>query len=194
MCTSRLPGAVCASLLFRFISSSYAVIFIILQPFLTCLPSALRHRPAGSGWHGQNKQVDNHSRFQGESIMKQAASLVVGALCAALTMPVIADSLSGDEIRTTFSGKTAVGDHLKKGMGVRSFHANDGSYRSVLSDGTVRTGKWWVDVNELCVNLDGKDNCNLVESDTGGGYMKVDPKKGKAVVHFKTLENGDTTQ
>jgi len=127
--------------------------------------------------------------------MKKITALIAGAIFAVLAVPVIAGSLSGDEIKSTFSGKTAVGDHLKKGMGVKSFHASDGSYKSVLSDGTVRTGKWWVDGDKLCVkfNGEGKDMCRLIESDGSGGYKKINPKKGKAVVYFKSLEGGDKT-
>ena len=90
----------------------------------------------------------------------------------------------------------AVGDHLKKGMGVKSFHAADGSYKRLLSDGSVTTGKWWVEGDNLCVKFDGdgKDRCRQIESDGGTGYKKIHPKKGKAVVHFKNLEEGDMTQ
>ena len=125
--------------------------------------------------------------------MKINTSLIAGVLCTVPALPVIAGSLSGDEIKSAFSGKTAVGEHLKKGMGVKSFHASDGTYKSVLSDGTVRTGKWWVDGDKLCVkfNGEGKDMCRLIESDGSGGYKKIVPRKGKAVVHFKSLEDGD---
>jgi len=128
--------------------------------------------------------------------MKQFTSLVVAIIFTVLTLPVMADSLSGDDIKSAFSGKTAVGDHLKKGLGVKSFHASDGSYRSVLSDGTVRTGKWWVDGDNLCLKYEGegKDRCRLIESDGADGYKKIHPKKGKAVVHFKSLEDGNVTQ
>jgi hypothetical protein len=40
----------------------------------------------------------------------------------------------------------------------------------------------------------GKDKCRYIESDGKGGYKKIAPKKGKAVVHFKSLEDGDKTQ
>ena len=125
--------------------------------------------------------------------MKINTSLIAGVLCTVLALPVIAGSLSDDEIKSAFSGKTAVGEHLKKGMGVKSFHASDGAYKSVLSDGTVRTGKWWVDGGTLCIKFDGegKDICRLIESDGSGGYKKIVPRKGKAVVHFKRLEDGD---
>jgi len=128
--------------------------------------------------------------------MIKTTSLIAGVLCAVFAIPTIAGSLSGDEIKSAFSGKTASGDHLKKNMGVKSFHATDGSYKSILSDGTVRTGKWWVDGDNLCLRFDGegKDRCRLIESDGGDGYKKIHPKKGKAVVHFKSLEDGDKTQ
>ena len=128
--------------------------------------------------------------------MRKTTTLFSAAVCALLTMPLMAGSLSGDEIKSAFSGKTASGDHLKKSLGVKSFHATDGSYKSVLSDGTVRTGKWWIDGDNLCVKFDGegKDRCRLIESDDADGYKKIHPKKGKAVVHFKSLEDGDKTQ
>ena len=127
--------------------------------------------------------------------MKKTSSLIAGVICTAMALPIIAGSLSGDEIKNAFTGKTAVGDNLKKGAGVKSFHASDGSYKSVLSDGTVRTGKWWVDGNNLCVKFDdeGKNRCRSIESDGQGGYKKIKPEKGKAVIHFKSLEDGDTT-
>lgn len=127
--------------------------------------------------------------------MNKTTPLLAGGIFTLLAMPIMAGSLSGDEIKSVFSGKTASGDHLKKGLGVKSFHASDGSYKSVLSDGTVRTGKWWVDADTLCLKFDGegKDRCRQIESDGSGGYKKIHPRKGKAVVHFKSLEDGDGT-
>jgi len=127
--------------------------------------------------------------------MKKITTLIAGTICAVLAVPVMADSLSGDDIKSTFSGKTAVGDHLKKGMSVKAFHASDGSYISVLSDGTVRRGKWWVDGDNLCVKFDdkGKDKCGSFESDGEGSYKKISSRNGNAVIHFKSLEDGDKT-
>lgn len=137
--------------------------------------------------------VGLHFQFKKGKSMKKINSIIAGSLCVVLALPVTASSLSGDEIKSTFYGKTAVGDHLKKGVGVKSFHASDGSYKSVLSDGMTRTGEWWVDSDKLCVKFDseGKDRCRLIESDGSGGYNKINPKKGKVVVHFKSLEDGD---
>lgn len=132
--------------------------------------------------------------FKGDG-HKKIASIIAGIIFSVFTMTAAADSLSGDVIKNTFTGKTAIGDHLKRGMGVRAFHATDGSYKSVLSDGTVRTGKWWVDGDMLCVKFDaqGKDKCRSIESDGKGGYKKIHPKKGKELVHIKSFEDGDTT-
>ena len=122
--------------------------------------------------------------------------MVAAALFTVLVMPAMADQRSGEDIKNTLSGKTAVGDHLKNGLGVKSFHATDGSYKSVLSDGKVRTGKWWVKDDYLCIRFDGKgkDRCRHTEADGNGGYKKIAPKKGKVVVHSRSLADGDHTQ
>jgi len=102
--------------------------------------------------------------------------------------------MSGDEIRQTFTGMTGVGDHLKKGRGVRAFHATDGSYKRVISDGKVNTGKWWIESNRLCVKLNDKSEtkCREIAADGKGGYRVIQPGKDKAVIHFRSLEDGDT--
>ena len=105
------------------------------------------------------------------------------------------DYLSDDAIKSAFSGKTAIGNHLKKGVTVKSYHAEDGTYRSVYGDGSSNTGEWWVESNKLCVKFTGEDDskCRKIMSDGASGYKKIHPKKDKPVVHFEKLEDGDQT-
>ncbi len=106
------------------------------------------------------------------------------------------DYLSGDEIKSTFSGKTGIGQHIKKDQGVKSYFAGDGAFKSVLSGGKTRKGTWFVEGKLLCFRIHGetKDRCRSVRKDGGGGYELIRKnKKGPAIVHFESLEDGDQT-
>lgn len=124
--------------------------------------------------------------------LKHAVAAIV---CSLFLLPAYAgDYLSGEEIKSTFTGKTAIGQHLKKDEVVKSYFAEDGSYKRVLAGGSVK-GTWWVDDGMLCVRVKGKtkDRCQRVRSDGAGGYEKVKMEKDIPIVHFKSLEDGDKT-
>lgn len=106
------------------------------------------------------------------------------------------DFLSGDEITSTFSGKTGIGQHLKKEQGVKTYFAEDGTFSSVLSGGVTRKGTWWVDDKLFCVRINGetKDRCRSVRKDGSGGYELVKKKKKELVIiHYESVEDGDQT-
>jgi hypothetical protein len=120
----------------------------------------------------------------------------IAIACSLFMFTAQADEyLSGDEIRKTVSGKTGIGQHLKKDRGVRSYFAGDGAYTSVLSHGSTRKGTWWVDDRLLCLRIHGetKDRCRGVRADGAGGYELVNRNKDLPVEHYERFEDGDQT-
>ena len=120
----------------------------------------------------------------------------IALACSLFMFTAQADEyLSDDEISSTFSGKTGIGQQLKKEQGVRSYFGEDGAYKSVLSGGTTRKGTWWVDKRLLCLRIHGetKDRCRGVRTDGAGGYELVNRNKDLPVEHYERFEDGDQT-
>ncbi|MET0049406.1 MAG: hypothetical protein ABW066_16640 [Sedimenticola sp.] len=97
------------------------------------------------------------------------------------------NSLSGDEIKEAWAGKTMVWKHMTKSRSGKSYFAADGSLIGV-TNGKKREGKWHIDGNKVCVSW---SKCTTVQSDGNGGFYKV-IKGSKKVVHITAVEEGNT--
>lgn len=115
-----------------------------------------------------------------------AAALGTGSLCAA------DKTLTGDEVRALFSGKTVDYVHVTRGFRMSVYYADDGSMRG-MRDGNKTGGSWRVnDKGELCIEYGKGDRCrHIVEED--GEYRKYKEENGEKlhIVTYHTFTDGN---
>lgn len=101
------------------------------------------------------------------------------------------ERLGDDELKEFFSGNTIHGEHFKRGMS-HTYFDPDGSVTSKSEDGTMRSGKWWVEDGKRCIRWDhkAKDFCHYIERDDDGSYALVHANKGKRLVEIKSRSRG----
>jgi hypothetical protein len=100
-----------------------------------------------------------------------AAALGTGSLCAA------DKTLTGDEVRALFSGKTVDYVHVTRGFRMSVYYADDGSMN---------------DKGELCIEYGKGDRCrHIVEED--GEYRKYKEENGEKlhIVTYHTFTDGN---
>lgn len=110
-------------------------------------------------------------------------------------------TLSGDEVRKLFAGKTVQGYHEKRNYAFTSYYEPDGTFRSYQGGSkTPRHAKWSVSDNgDICVYWqDTKENlCRKMVTDDRGNYWKVLFKKTRKgtkrilIVTFKSFAEGN---
>lgn len=94
------------------------------------------------------------------------------------------DFLSGDEIKSIYTGKTAKGVHLKKGYSYVAYFSPDGALSQKTDDGNVKQGKWSVDdEGRQCVTWKGSGvtKCFPLVNNNDGSYTKVKLKGKKRI-------------
>ncbi|MFV1973613.1 MAG: DUF995 domain-containing protein [Thiohalobacterales bacterium] len=115
-----------------------------------------------------------------------AAALGTNSLCAA------EKTLTGDEVKAQFSGKTVDYNHVTRGFRMSVFYEEDGSMRG-MRDGNTMRGSWRVnDKGELCIEYGEGDRCrHIVEKD--GEYRKYKEENGKKIhiVTYHTFTDGN---
>ncbi len=115
-----------------------------------------------------------------------AAALGTNSLCAA------EKTLTGDEVKALFSGKTVDYSHVTRGFRMSVFYEEDGSMRG-MRDGNTLRGSWRVnDKGELCIEYGKGDRCrHIVEKD--GEYRKYKEENGKKIhiVTYHTFTDGN---
>ena len=125
--------------------------------------------------------------------------IIVVALssCFAISPCFAEQMLTSNEIKATFSGKTAIGKHHKKGK-VKTYHSEDGKIISVSEDGDKRVGEWWAGrkKDRLCIRWrdNPKKRCRIITTDGNGGFKKIHPKKDKVVTKYQQLVAGNLTE
>ena len=110
-------------------------------------------------------------------------------------------TLSGDEVRRLFAGKTVQGYHEKRNYAFISYYEPDGTFRSYQGGSkTPRHGNWSVSDNgDICVYWqDTNENlCRKMVTDNRGNYWKVLFKKTRKgtkrilIVTFKSFTEGN---
>jgi dienelactone hydrolase len=109
-----------------------------------------------------------------------------------------AETMSSDRIRAAFSGKTAVGENVARGVALKDYFREDGTFLSTRRNGRKFTGKWWLAENGdvICIRFDefqpDKKFCHRVVADGKGGYDRI-LKNGKPVIHYERVVDGDQT-
>ena len=110
-------------------------------------------------------------------LIAMVALSILTVVCA--TPSTAGEPMSGNAIKQTLSGKTAVGQNLLKGFPLRDYFAADGSLVSTRPNGRRFAGKWWlVDTeNLLCVRFNDfqpdKKFCHRLVADGKGGYDRL---------------------
>jgi len=110
-------------------------------------------------------------------------------------------TLSGDEVRRLFAGKTVQGYHEKRSYAFISYYELDGTFRSYQGGSKIpRHGNWSVSDNgDICVYWqDTKEKfCRKMVTDDRGNYWKVLFKKTRKgtkrilIVTFKSFAEGN---
>lgn len=103
------------------------------------------------------------------------------------------DFLSGDEIKSIYTGKTAKGVHLKKGFSYMAYFSPDGALIQKKDDGDTNEGKWSVDdEGRQCVSWNGSGvtKCFPLVNNNDGSYTKVKVKGSK---HIPLIMHRDFT-
>lgn len=89
-------------------------------------------------------------------------------------------TLTGDEVKVLFSGKTVDYTHITTGSEMSVYYAEDGSMRGRRGDKKT-AGSWHVnDKGELCIEYGKGDRCRHIVED-GGVYRKYKEENGKQV-------------
>lgn len=115
-----------------------------------------------------------------------------------MTSSFAGGEMSNEDIKKVFSGKTAIGVHLKKDFDMKDYYGNDGAFVSARGNGDTLTGKWWLSKKRdaICVRFDEfkaeKKFCRAIVPDGRGGYDKV-KKNGKHHIHYDKLVDGNQT-
>ena len=86
-------------------------------------------------------------------------------------------TLTSDQVRALFSGRTASGRHLKRGYRFRSYWEPSGVFRSYWNGGAkAYHGRWWVKPGGMiCIRwrVGDEDLCRNITVDRQGGHRKV---------------------
>ena len=108
------------------------------------------------------------------------------------------ETMSSEQIRAAFSGKTGVGEQVVRGVELKDYFREDGTFLSTRPNGKKFTGKWWLAEtgNVICVRFDefqpDKRFCHGVVADGRGGYDRI-LKNGKRIIHYERVVDGDQT-
>lgn len=109
-----------------------------------------------------------------------------------LSNSVIAEKmLSADEVKKLTIGKTANGQHLKKGHKYKVFFDANGTYVQARTDGSVFRGKWRIKGNKHCIapNHRKKEFCRSLRNTGKGTYVKVKERAFGSNIDVVKLSN-----
>jgi hypothetical protein len=128
-------------------------------------------------------------------VMMQKKMMLVCLLAVAMAFsgPSAAEkTLTGDEVKALFSGKTVDYTHVTTGFEMSVYYAEDGSMRGMRGENKTG-GSWRVNDNgELCIEYGKGDRCrHIVEED--GVYRKYKENNGKKIhiVTYHTFTDGN---
>ena len=127
-------------------------------------------------------------------LIAMVALSILTVVCA--TPSTAGEPMSGNAIKQTLSGKTAVGQNLQKGVSLREYFAADGTLVSTRPNGRRFTGKWWlVDTgNLICVRFNDfqpdKKFCHRLVADGKGGYDRI-LEDGSVIIHYASVVDGE---
>jgi len=105
---------------------------------------------------------------------------------------IAADYLTGSELNTMVSGKTAHCKHLDRPSQGRTYFNPNGTMHGIRRD-EARIGSWYVEGNTLCTNWGIQPACSRYQSDGKGGHYKF-KLDGKKVVHVWQWSEGDVVE
>ncbi len=89
-----------------------------------------------------------------------------------------ATTLSADEVRALFLGRTIESRTLVKKRGSLTYYRPDGEVRQ-LRDGTTRLGRWRVNrKGRICLRMEAlREKCRIIVREPDGGYRKYIVRK-----------------
>jgi len=107
--------------------------------------------------------------------------------------------ISSKELKTIFSGHTAIGRHIDKNLQIKDYYGKKGHFVSLRSNGKELVGKWWVGKSRdsICIKYKHKPDktyCRAVVRNAKGGYDKIREKDGKVLVHYDSIVPGNKTK
>lgn len=101
--------------------------------------------------------------------------------------------LSADEVRDTFSGKTADWEHYKEGYSATGYFDPNGTLKGLKNGSELFERKWSVnEEGELCIHKNSNKSCRIIER-SGSEYKKYKFKYGtrKHIVTYKNYVDGN---
>ena len=124
-------------------------------------------------------------------IGKNAIASLFLLLVYVLSSPgvIAGETLDAVSIMEALRGKTAEGNHHKRGEFIMSFDAS-GAYTTKYSSGKQREGTWYIKRDGfICIVPEHKNTtkCRKVEKDDAGAVKFIDLEKQKVVVEFHKI-------
>jgi hypothetical protein len=115
-------------------------------------------------------------------MQKKMVLVCLLAVVMACSGPAAAENtLTGDEVKALFSGKTVDYTHITTGSEMSVYYAEDGSMRGRRGDKKTG-GSWRVnDKGELCIEYGRGDRCRHIVEE-GGVYRKYKEENGEQVL------------
>ncbi len=131
---------------------------------------------------------------------KTVLALALAGLISVSNAVLAGGFMPADAVTKLFSGKTANGQHLKKGFSYKVYFNANGKFVQARNDGSRLVGTWRVKGNGAhCIQFSHKNRefCRKVRDDGNGTYIKVKKKgfgKKVDVVKLWNFVPGDKTK